>query len=118
MYRGEKANADLGRLQYAASKAAAHHLARNLAVELGPRRITTNAVAPGFFPSKLANGLIGLLGGEQEMGASNPRGRLGRPEDLEGTIVYLCSRAGAYVNGAVLPLDGGAHLTTGLNTKL
>lgn len=105
-------------LQYAASKAAAHHLARNLAVELGPRKITTNVIAPGFFPSKLANGLIELLGGEEEMRARNPRGRLGRPADVEGAIVYLCSPAAAYVNGVVLPLDGGIHLTAGAHTKL
>jgi NAD(P)-dependent dehydrogenase (short-subunit alcohol dehydrogenase family) len=104
--------------QYAASKAAAHHLARNLAVELGPRNITTNAVAPGFFPSKLANGLIEILGGEQEMGSKNPRRRLGQPEDIEGIIGFLCSAAGSYINGAVIPVDGGAHLTASINTKL
>ena len=105
-------------LQYAASKAAAHHIARNLAVELGPRFITTNAIAPGFFPSKLANGLIEILGGEQEMGSKNPRRRLGRPEDIEGVVVFLSSNAGAYINGAVIPVDGGAHLTASVNTKL
>lgn len=85
-------------------------MARNLAVELGPRHINTNAISPGFFPSKLANGLINKLGGEEELGKSNPCGRLGRQEDIEGAVVFLCSVAGSYVNGVVLPLDGGVNL--------
>lgn len=82
---------------YSASKAAAHHLARNLAVELGPKNITTNTVAPGFFPSKLANGLIEILGGEQELTKSNPRKRLGEPEDIAGVMLYLASPGAAYM---------------------
>jgi NAD(P)-dependent dehydrogenase (short-subunit alcohol dehydrogenase family) len=88
---------DHGTIMYSVSKAAAHHLARNLAVELGPRNITANTVAPGFFPSKLSNGLIDLLGGDEELKRDNPRGRLGEPEDIAGIMVFLCSRAGAYV---------------------
>ena len=109
---------DHGTIMYSASKAAAHHLARNLAVELGPRNITTNAISPGFFPSKLANGLIEILGGHDELNRANPRRRLGEPTDIAGAMVYLCSPAAAYVNGTVLPLDGGAHLTAGRLTKL
>ena len=110
---------------YSVSKAAAHHLARQLAVELGPRNITTNAIAPGFFPSKLANGLIDLLGGERELSRWNPRKRLGEPEDIAGIVLYLSSRAGNYMcisrnaftlhecsrlhhrNGEVICVDGG-----------
>lgn len=72
-------------------------MGRNLAVELGPRNITTNVVAPGFFPSKLAAGLIEKLGGEEELNASNPRKRLGIPEDIAGVMVYLASPAGSYM---------------------
>jgi NAD(P)-dependent dehydrogenase (short-subunit alcohol dehydrogenase family) len=86
-----------GTIMYSASKAAAHHLGRNLAVELGPRNITVNTVAPGFFPSKLANGLIENLGGMEKLGSEVPRGRLGEPEDIVGVMVYLCSPAGNYV---------------------
>ncbi|KAK5141178.1 hypothetical protein LTR04_002698, partial [Oleoguttula sp. CCFEE 6159] len=86
-----------GTIMYSVSKAAAHHLSRNLAVELGPRNITTNTVAPGFFPSKLANGLIDILGGQDQLERENPRGRLGQPEDIAGVMVYLCSPAGSYV---------------------
>jgi NAD(P)-dependent dehydrogenase (short-subunit alcohol dehydrogenase family) len=88
---------DHGTIMYSVSKAAAHHLSRNLAVELGPRNITTNTVAPGFFPSKLASGLIGILGGEDELNRTNPRGRLGLPEDIAGVMVFLASPAGCYV---------------------
>jgi NAD(P)-dependent dehydrogenase (short-subunit alcohol dehydrogenase family) len=88
---------DHGTIVYSASKAAADHLARNLAVELGPRNITTNSVAPGFFPSKLANGLIEALGGLQQLEEENPRKRLGTPIDIAGVMVYLCSPAAAWV---------------------
>ncbi|KKZ63552.1 hypothetical protein EMCG_02137 [[Emmonsia] crescens] len=86
-----------GTIMYAVSKAAANHLARNLAVELGPRNITTNTVAPGFFPSKLANGLIENLGGRDKLSSDVPRGRLGEPEDIAGIMIYLCSPAANYM---------------------
>ncbi|KAI9875832.1 MAG: hypothetical protein M1823_007390 [Watsoniomyces obsoletus] len=77
---------------YSVSKAAAHHLSRQLAVELGPRNITTNTVAPGFFPSKLANGLIDILGGQQELEDGNPRKRLGEPEDIAAVVSFLAGQ--------------------------
>lgn len=98
-----------GTIMYAASKAAASHLARQLALELAPK-ITVNAISPGFFPSKLASGLIEILGGEEAEGAKNPRGRLGRPEDIGALVVWLCGRGGAYVNGVDVQVDGGARL--------
>ena len=107
-----------GTIMYSVSKAAAHHLARQLAVELGPRHITANTVAPGFFPSKLANGIIGIMGGTDRMAAANPLRRIGVPEDIAGVMIYLCSPAGAYMNGAMLPVDGGNFLQSGLFTKL
>ena len=88
--------------------AAAIHLTRNLAVELGPRHILCNSIAPGFFPSKMASGLMSLHGGEAQMAKQNPNGRLGRPEDIAGAVVYLASRASSHVNGACITLDGGA----------
>ena len=105
-------------IMYSVSKAAAHHLARNLAVELGPRNITTNTVAPGFFPSKLANGLIEILGGEEELKKDNPRGRLGVPEDIAGVMLFLAGPAGNYVNGVDIPLDGGTRLSQGRLSRL
>ncbi|KAL9002977.1 MAG: hypothetical protein Q9188_004124 [Gyalolechia gomerana] len=93
---------------YSASKAAAIHLTRNLAVELGPRNILCNSIAPGFFPSKMASGLIELQGGEAKMAEANPNGRLGKPEDVAAAVVYLSSRASSHVNGGNIVLDGGA----------
>jgi NAD(P)-dependent dehydrogenase (short-subunit alcohol dehydrogenase family) len=104
---------DHGTIMYSASKAAAHHLARNLAVELGPRNITVNTVAPGLFPSKLANGLIENLGGVEELSKANPRKRLGEPNDIAGVMLFLCSKASSYVNGQDIALDGGVRLITG-----
>ncbi|KIW84721.1 hypothetical protein Z517_00109 [Fonsecaea pedrosoi CBS 271.37] len=98
---------------YAASKAAAIHLAKNLAVELGPRGIITNAVAPGFYPTKMASGLLELQGGQAAMAAEVPNKRLGRPEDIAGLVVFLSSRAASHINGAVITTDGGAILSRG-----
>lgn len=92
---------------YSASKAAAIHLSRNLAVELGPRHVRVNAIAPGFFPSKMASGLIGLTGGEEALAKKNPAGRLGKPEDIAGLVVFLGSRASSHINGATITVDGG-----------
>ncbi|KAI0834140.1 NAD(P)-binding protein [Hypoxylon sp. FL0890] len=93
---------------YSASKAAAIHLGRNLAVELGPRHILVNSICPGFFPTKMANGLLAMSGGIEKHAAANPARRLGRPEDIAGAVVYLASRAGSHVNGAAIEIDGGA----------
>ncbi|KAF1343869.1 gluconate 5-dehydrogenase [Delphinella strobiligena] len=95
---------------YSASKAAALHLARNLAVELGPRGILVNSIAPGFFPTKMANGLMELTGGTKALAEANPNKRLGKPEDIAGTVVYLCSRASSHLNGAHIVIDGGSVL--------
>jgi NAD(P)-dependent dehydrogenase (short-subunit alcohol dehydrogenase family) len=92
---------------YSASKAAVIHLARNLAVELGPRHILTNAIAPGFFPSKMASELIHLTGGADTLAAKNPSKRLGKPEDIAGLVVFLSSRASSHINGATITVDGG-----------
>ncbi|MCJ1413163.1 hypothetical protein MMC19_007267 [Ptychographa xylographoides] len=93
---------------YSASKAAAIHLTKNLAVDLGPRHILTNAIAPGFFPSKMANGLMEMQGGAERLAAEVPDGRLGEPEDIAGVVCFLASRAAGHVNGAVITIDGGS----------
>jgi len=98
---------------YSASKAAAIHLAKNLAVELGPRHILVNAIAPGFFPSKMASGLIALTGGADELANNNPSKRLGKPEDIAGLVVFLSSRASSHINGATIVVDGGEVLARG-----
>jgi NAD(P)-dependent dehydrogenase (short-subunit alcohol dehydrogenase family) len=90
---------------YSASKAGLHHLTRVLARELGPRGITVNAIAPGPFESKMMAETLRRFG--DEIAAAAPLGRIGRPDDMAGAARYLASRAGAYVTGVVLPVDGG-----------
>jgi NAD(P)-dependent dehydrogenase (short-subunit alcohol dehydrogenase family) len=94
---------------YAASKAGLHHLTRVLARELGPRGITVNAVAPGPFESKMMAQTLREFG--EQIAAASPLGRIGRPDDMAGVALYLAGRAGAYVTGAVIPVDGGIATT-------
>jgi NAD(P)-dependent dehydrogenase (short-subunit alcohol dehydrogenase family) len=94
---------------YAATKAGVHQLTRVLAKELGPRQITVNAVAPGPFESKMMAATLAAAG--DQIAAQSPLGRIGRPDDMAGVVVYLASRAGAYVTGAVIPVDGGIATT-------
>jgi NAD(P)-dependent dehydrogenase (short-subunit alcohol dehydrogenase family) len=97
-----------GTFAYSASKAALHHLTRTLAMELGPRGITVNAIAPGFFQSRMTADV--LKHRAKEITAACPLGRIGRPAEMAGAVVYLASRAGAYTNGAVIPIDGGTSV--------
>ncbi len=94
---------------YSASKAGLHHMTRVLARELGPRGITVNAVAPGPFESKMMAATLATFG--DAIAEAAPLGRIGRPDDMAGVAVYLASRAGAYVTGAVIPVDGGIATT-------
>lgn len=90
---------------YSASKAAVHHLTRVLAGRFAGEHITVNAIAPGPFESHMMRATLATYG--DELAASIPLRRIGRPDDIAGTVIYLSSRAGAYVNGVVLPVDGG-----------
>jgi NAD(P)-dependent dehydrogenase (short-subunit alcohol dehydrogenase family) len=94
---------------YSTSKAAIHQLTRHLARQLGPRNITVNAVAPGPFESKMMAATLREFG--DTIARSSPLGRIGRPDDMAGIAIYLASRAGAYVTGAVIPVDGGIATT-------
>ena len=102
-----------GAYSYSASKAAVHHLTKIMAKELAGRRITFNAFAPGPFQSRMTAFATGSEEKAAGVGATIPLGRIGRPEDVAGATLFLASRAGAYVTGAILPLDGGIGVMTG-----
>jgi NAD(P)-dependent dehydrogenase (short-subunit alcohol dehydrogenase family) len=95
---------------YSASKAALHHLTRVMARRLSPDHITVNAVAPGPFESKMMAATLEQFG--DALRKQVPRGRIGEPEDMAGVAIYLASRAGAFVTGAVIPVDGGLSTTS------
>jgi NAD(P)-dependent dehydrogenase (short-subunit alcohol dehydrogenase family) len=94
---------------YSASKAAVHQLTRVLAKELGPQHVTVNAVAPGPFQSKMMAATLDAFG--DAIAASSPLRRIGRDDDMAGIAIFLASRAGSYVNGAIIPVDGGMATT-------
>lgn len=97
---------------YNTSKAAVLGFTRELACEWGGQGITVNAICPGFFHTKLANGLIEQMG-EREMAARTPTGRLGDDEDLKGAVVLLASDAGKHISGQYLAVDGGVSVVLG-----
>ncbi|WP_420409428.1 SDR family oxidoreductase [Hoeflea sp.] len=103
-----------GAYSYTASKAAVHHLTRTLAQELAPSRITVNAFAPGPFQSKMTAFATARDDQVERVGAGVPLGRIGAAEDVAGATIYLCSRAGAYITGAILPIDGGLSVEHGI----
>jgi NAD(P)-dependent dehydrogenase (short-subunit alcohol dehydrogenase family) len=98
---------------YGPSKAAVHHLTRVLAAHLVKEHILVNAIAPGPFPTWMLSAGVGF-GGEVDgqdwdrIGKTNPRGRVGTPEDIAGLAIFLASRASAYTVGEVITCDGGA----------
>jgi len=91
---------------YSASKAGLHQLSRVLANHLGKRNITSNALACGPFESKMMAATLKSFG--EAIVAGIPLGRIGSPEDVAGACLFLSSRAGAFVNGATIALDGGS----------
>jgi NAD(P)-dependent dehydrogenase (short-subunit alcohol dehydrogenase family) len=93
---------------YSASKAAVHQLTRHLAKRLAPL-VTVNAIAPGPFESKMMAATLEAFG--EQIASSAPLKRIGRPDDMAGAAIYLSSRAGAYLTGAIIPVDGGIATT-------
>jgi NAD(P)-dependent dehydrogenase (short-subunit alcohol dehydrogenase family) len=97
---------ELETFAYSASKAGLHHLSRVLAHHLGKRNITSNTIACGPFESKMMAATLEKF--REMIEGSIPLGRIGSPQDVAGTCLWLSSRAGSYVNGATVALDGGA----------
>lgn len=92
-------------IAYNTSKGALANFTRTLAGEWGKYGITVNALAPGFFPSKMANHIVDKIG--KEVIARTPLGRIGDSEDLKGAALLFASDAGKHITGQVLAIDGG-----------
>ncbi|MDC8784003.1 SDR family oxidoreductase [Roseateles koreensis] len=97
---------------YNTSKGAAVNFTRALAGEWGPYGINVNALAPGFFPSKMTAGLLAAVG-EENMAAHAPLRRIGDDEDLKGAALLLASRAGKHITGQIIAVDGGVSAVHG-----
>ena len=108
---GLRGNRSLG--SYALSKAALSQLARNLAVELGPDNIRANAIAPGFIRTELAAPLLADEAFMARRMANTPLRRTGEPIEVAGAALFLASRAGAFITGQTLVIDGGTLITDG-----
>jgi NAD(P)-dependent dehydrogenase (short-subunit alcohol dehydrogenase family) len=92
---------------YSTTKAGVHMLTRHLASTLAQDSITVNAIAPGPFDSKMMAFALDDPEMRAAIAANVPMGRIGEPDDMAGTVIFLASRAGRYLTGAVIPVDGG-----------
>lgn len=94
-----------GQVNYAASKSGLIGMARSVTRELGSRNITANVITPGFIPTDMTDALT-----EDQRAAALkqiPAGRYGKPEEIAAAVTFLASDAAAYINGAIIPVDGG-----------
>lgn len=98
---------ELENYPYSATKAAVHMLTRHLARRLAGEGVNVNAIAPGYFASRMSAFAFADPERKRAIDESIPLGRTGEAGDIAGAVQFLCSRAGAYLTGAVIPLDGG-----------
>ncbi|MET0375614.1 MAG: SDR family oxidoreductase [Rhizorhabdus sp.] len=93
---------------YSATKAGLIHMARHMGKFLAGENISVNSIAPGFFPSRMSATIADLDDAEQMAAVASPLGaRVGTTEDMAGAVIYLCSRAGAWLTGITVPIGGG-----------
>jgi NAD(P)-dependent dehydrogenase (short-subunit alcohol dehydrogenase family) len=92
---------------YTATKAGLVNLTRQLAIEWAPYGILVNAIAPGWIPTEATEGGMAKPANRERMERATPLGRLGRPEELRGTVIFLASEASSYITGTVVSVDGG-----------
>jgi NAD(P)-dependent dehydrogenase (short-subunit alcohol dehydrogenase family) len=99
-----------GATAYCAAKGGVILFTRSLATEWAPHGIGVNCIAPGLFKTDMSKGVFDNPDFYQQLLAGIPRGRHGEPEDLAGTVVYLCSSASDHMIGQVLHVDGGSSI--------
>lgn len=98
-----------GTFSYGPSKAAAIHLSKMQASKLMPHHVTVNCICPGVFPSRMT--AFGMQSAMDTLTSGQPSGRVGKPEDFAGLILFLCSQGAAHMTGNVLEIDGGSTLS-------
>ncbi|KAJ4369472.1 hypothetical protein N0V86_009307 [Didymella sp. IMI 355093] len=98
-----------GTFSYGPAKAAAIHLTKMTASKLAPKNIMVNVICPGVFPSRMTN--FGLEKYGKALAAGQPTGRIGKPSDFGGLVLFLSSKASAHMTGNAIEIDGGATLS-------
>jgi NAD(P)-dependent dehydrogenase (short-subunit alcohol dehydrogenase family) len=99
---------------YQATKGAVTNLTKSLAASWADRGIRVNAIAPGWFPSEMTGAWVRNSAFRKHISANSPMGRIGKPEELNGTLLLLASQASSFINGEIISVDGGVNASTGL----
>ena len=98
-----------GQTNYAAAKAGMHGFTKSLALEVAKKGVTVNTISPGYIGTKMVTAIRPEIL-ESKIIPQIPMGRLGKPEEVAGLIIYLCSEEAAFVNGANIAINGGQHM--------